>query len=290
VRLIHVTDPHLTPPPAWRSYRGRSQLGKRYLGYASWWRRRRHSLRESWYLDLVEAVHQAAPDCILLSGDLTQTGTVEEIDAAAGWLKKLGDPERVLLVPGNHDLYASESWPRAAQAWADYLHVQEAGYPVSSKLGGVLLVGLCSAEPTWPFSATGQLGEDQRQRLAALLAQQAGAVKVVMLHHPPLPHMVQARKRLRDAVDLQTILKAQGADIVLHGHQHRNRLVTSGDLRVFCTAPASSEDACFRIFDIETAAEGARVTMELRQRTARGSSAGGFETVETANWWISARA
>lgn len=60
MRLLHLTDLHLTPPPDWRSYRGRSHYGKRYLGYLSWWRRRRHSLREAWYEELLAAVGQMA--------------------------------------------------------------------------------------------------------------------------------------------------------------------------------------------------------------------------------------
>ena len=284
MRLIHLTDLHLAPPPDWRSFRGRSQFGKRYLGYVSWWRRRRHSLREGWYLELVEAVQKTGADRILVTGDLTQTGTVEEIEAAVASLQQLGRPEEILLVPGNHDLYAAESAARAADAWAGYLHLEDAGYPVSWQHREVLVVGLCSAEPTPPLSATGQLGEDQCARFEALLAGHDARVKLVMLHHPPLPRMVQARKRLRDAATLQAILETQGADIVLHGHQHRNRMVTSRDLRVFCTGPASSEDASFRVFDIDTAAEAVRVSMTLWQRTAAG-----FQSVDALQWQVSAR-
>ncbi|MCB1684228.1 MAG: metallophosphoesterase [Pseudomonadales bacterium] len=284
MRLIHLTDLHLTRPPGWRSYRGRSQSGKRYLGYLSWWRRRRHSLRAVWYEELLDVVGHLAADQILVSGDLTQTGTAEEIDAALPWIQRLGTPEQVLVVPGNHDVYAAESMARVQARWGDYLHLTDSGYPLVRDSAGVRVVGLCSARPTQPFSATGRLGERQCERLDALLAQPADAVRVVLLHHPPVPGLVGARKRLQDADVLADILARRGVELVLHGHQHRNREVVVGATRILCTGPASSADASFRVFDIESDQGNPRVSAELWQRVG----AGDFRRMDTGIWTFSA--
>lgn len=284
MRLIHLTDLHLTQPPGWLSYRGRSHYGKRYLGYLSWWRRRRHSLREVWFEELLEVVVHLAPDQILVSGDLTQTGTVEEIDAALGWIQRLGSPEQVLVVPGNHDVYAAESMARVQSRWGDYLHLANAEYPLVRDFAGVRIVGLCSARPTPPFSATGRLGEDQCERLDALLAEAADALQVVLLHHPPVPGLVTPRKRLQDADVLADILSRRGVELVLHGHQHRNRAVQVGGTRIFCTGPASSADASFRIFDIEADQGSRTVSGELWQRVGSGD----FRRIDSQIWHLNA--
>lgn len=284
MRLIHLTDLHLTRPPDWRSYRGRSQHGKRYLGYISWWRRRRHSLREVWFEELLEVVGHLAPDQILVSGDLTQTGTVEEIDAARSWVERLGGPEQVLVVPGNHDVYAPESLARVQSQWGAYLHQTDtADYPILRDFEGVRILGLCSARPTPPFSATGRLGEEQCERLDALLAASTDRIRVVLLHHPPVPGLVTARKRLQDAEVLADILSRRGVELVLHGHQHRNRLVEAGTTRICCTGPASSADASFRLFDIGAAGGGRRISAELWQRVGPGD----FHRTDSGVWTFS---
>ena len=42
------------------------------------------------------------------------------------------------------------------------------------------------------------------------------------IHHPPLPGQAPPRRALRDAGALASILAARGAELVLHGHNHRD--------------------------------------------------------------------
>lgn len=282
MRFVHLTDLHLTVPPDARSLAGRSHWGKRYLGLASWRRARRRALRAEWFTELAEAVGRAAPDQLLVTGDLTQIGSAEEIHAARDWLEALGPPDRVTLVPGNHDVYARDSWRNVESAWGGYLHLDAGGYPLVRRSEGVLLVGLCSARPTPPLSAAGELGVAQLERLDATLRAHADALKIVLLHHPPLPGMIRYRKRLRDAAALGRLLEVHGVALVLHGHQHRNRLVRRGNMHVFCTGPASSEDASFRVFDIDATGPAPCITARLVQRTRAG-----FEAVDTLCWSLS---
>jgi 3',5'-cyclic AMP phosphodiesterase CpdA len=55
----------------------------------------------------------------------------------------------------------------------------------------------------------------------------AGLVRVVLLHHPPLPGLSSASHELTDAAALTNVLAAHGAELVLHGHEHRRMLNTA---------------------------------------------------------------
>lgn len=280
MRLVHLTDPHLTTPPAWRSLAGRSHYGKRYLGYLSWARKRRRQLRPEWLADLCAAVTAEAPDQWLVSGDLAQIGTEEEIRAAGDWLAAVAPADAVTFVPGNHDVYAAESWSCIEREWQPYLPAD--GYPLQKRLGDVALFGLSSAVPTVPLSATGLLGGPQLDRLEAALARHRDAFRVLLLHHPPLPDMIRYRKRLRDAGALEALLLREGVHLVLHGHRHENRRCDGVGARIYCTAPASAEAASFRTFQVERDGDGWSVAASLRQRRR-----GRFEETETECWRVS---
>jgi 3',5'-cyclic AMP phosphodiesterase CpdA len=264
----------------------RALAGKRWSGYLSWRRKRRFVHRREMLDVLTAAVHDERPVHVLVTGDLVHIGLPAEIDTAAAWLDSLGPPERVMLVPGNHDVYARDSWPAASAAWARYLGVAGAAtpveaYPVCRKLsvdGAPLhLIGVSSAEPTPLFSAAGSLGDAQRARLEQAL--EAEAFRCLLIHHPPLPAMTSRRKGLRDAAALAALLERRGAELALHGHVHRNVEHTGpGGVRIFGTASASAQTAAgakdgasYRVLDVNRDAAGWRVAMRLMGVTADGA-------------------
>lgn len=272
IRLIHITDPHLT------SLAGlplSSLRGKRLSGYLSWRRRRRFVHRTEVLERLTAAVQAEDPAQILVTGDLVHVGLPGEIEAAAAWLETLGPPERVMLVPGNHDVYARDSWPALARAWQPYLASLDdisgsnPRFPLLRRLeagaGTVSLIGLSSAVPSPLFMAWGRLGAEQRHRLEVALAEDA--FRCVLIHHPPLPAMTHRRKGLLDAAELERVLAARGAELVLHGHVHRNAAWAGpGATRVYGTASASSDGpdrAAYRSFEVCLAEDGWQVEMRL---------------------------
>jgi 3',5'-cyclic AMP phosphodiesterase CpdA len=281
VHLVHLTDPHLTTPPAWPSLAGRSHYGKRYLGYLSWARKRRHHLRPEWLAELCAAAAAERPDQWLLSGDLAQIGTAEEIREAGRWLRDLAPAESLVFVPGNHDVYAAESWPCIQHEWRPYLPERD-DYPLIRRVSDVAVFGLSSAVPTMPLSAAGALGERQLDRLEAALAGHHDAFRVLMLHHPPLPHMISHRKRLRDADALRALIERQPVHLILHGHRHENRHSEQLGARIYCTAPASAEAGCFRSFRVTPENGGWTVDASLTRR--QGDH---FETAESERWRVS---
>ncbi|MBX3707692.1 MAG: metallophosphoesterase [Pseudomonadales bacterium] len=228
--IAHVSDPHLTrPTPA--SVR---RLGlKRLLSYLSWRRKRRfRHLRP--VLDAVVAdLLASAPRHLLVTGDLTHVGLPGECREARDWLAALAGRVPVSVVPGNHDRLVNDDWAATVGQWAPWLGGATtpgaapagngaAGFPVVTRCGAVALIGLDSAVPTAPLLAGGQIGGEQLDRLAGHLAAlgREGLFRLVYLHHSPLPHGHAWRKRLRDAAALLAVLRAQGAELVVHGHGH----------------------------------------------------------------------
>lgn len=269
MRLIHLTDPHLSSPDF--PLRGRSHYGKRYLGLASWRRRRRFKHRRDWLDDLVAAAKAQQPDLFVVTGDLVHIGLPEEIEQAGDWLRSLGDPGQVVLVPGNHDNYAADSWAAIAQCWGPYLgNAEAAEYPFTRQFQEVELVGVCTALPTHPGSACGLIGEAQLAALAMRLERPNGGPRFLAIHHPPFPGMISFRKRLRDAGRLAAIACSDNVDVILHGHDHTDREALHQGVRIFGTGSASYQRGSFRCFDIEAADKGWTLEMNLFRRQESG--------------------
>jgi 3',5'-cyclic AMP phosphodiesterase CpdA len=221
--LAHLSDPHLPPLPAasWRDL-----AGKRVLGYLNW-TRNRHAIHRRDVLDtLVKDIQAQQPDHIAVTGDLINIALEAEFPPARDWLASVGPPDRVSVVPGNHDAYVAATQHCFAQSWADYLRGDDATpgsavtFPYLRRRGAVTLIGVSTAVPTAPFMATGWLGEAQRDALERLLAGLAAepAFRVLMIHHPL--RSKSQHKRLTDAPELLALLKGHGVDLVLHGHDH----------------------------------------------------------------------
>ena len=272
MRLIHITDPHLTSLDAWRPG---LKSGKRWLSWLSWQIRRRHRHRPARLNALIAHLEATRPDAWAITGDLCQIGLEQEAREAAAWLKQLAPASRVALVPGNHDIFARDSINSIARHWVKWLQVNPAAaeWPVVRTFDDVVLIGLNSAVVTPIAKATGKLGQTMRERLLRVLKENRGRCRVVLIHPPPLPGSCKPRKALVDASELASVLQAQGPALVLHGHLHRNleygmNCDDGSETAVFCTASASAGGsqgaAAARIFDISPVSDGYRVEMRLK--------------------------
>ncbi len=282
MRLVHLTDPHLTtldPVSFW------SVRGKRRLGYLSWSRSRRYRHRLDTLEILTDAIHAEQADHIAVTGDLTHLGLPFEIEQAAAWLTELGSPQRVTLVPGNHDAYTKTSMADVHALWRDYLHLVDDEFPSVHNVGPMTLIGASSARPSPPFMADGKLGAEQRQRVACTLREHRGRFRCLLLHHPPTADATSRRRALSDARDVETTLVEEAPELVLHGHTHRNMTRTLADnVRIFGTASASCVDprkpASYRLFELDPGPGGWTVTMTLKIL----GEGGRFDAAETTRW------
>jgi 3',5'-cyclic AMP phosphodiesterase CpdA len=219
--LAHLSDPHLPPLPEARL---RELAGKRALGYLNWTRNRhKYHLRE--VLDALVADMQAQrPDHIAVTGDLVNLALEAEFTPAQAWLESVGTPQRVTVVPGNHDAYVRATRHRFTGAFEQYLRgdaeADGTPFPFVRRRGPLALIGVSSAVPTPPLMATGRLGRAQLDALDRDLAQISAddAFRVLLVHHPL--HSRSRMKRLTDSKALRAVLKRRGVELILHGHDH----------------------------------------------------------------------
>ena len=299
MRLIQLTDPHLS---SLESFSFLSVKGKRKSGYLSWYTKRRFIHRPEILERLTQAVHDESPDQILLTGDLVHIGLEDEIIEAARWLRRLGAPEQVMLIPGNHDNYAPDSLAAMNRHWCDYLPTQVAGvndyaapYPVVRTAGGLRLIGVSTSCVTRIFSAEGELGKAQLARLRDALggpvsgpageSPERSEFTCLLIHHPPLPGMTKQRKALRDVAELQFVIEERRPDLVLYGHIHCNRERQHREVHTFCTASASSvNDASYRVFDVEKTDDGWHCRMRLMSLDNHDGAGACFKPAGELSW------
>lgn len=225
-RLAHFSDIHLGPLPA-VSYR--QLVSKRVTGYINWHRHRRVSLDHGIIDQITEDMLEAGPDHIALTGDLVNLALDSEIAMARAWLEGLGPPDRISVVPGNHDAYVPRALRKACLAWSPWMTGDDTtpmasrhDFPYLRIRGPVALIGVSSARATAPFMASGHFTEPQARRLALLLdeAGRRGLFRVVMIHHPPVRGATGRSKRLFGIARFQNAVRRHGAELVLHGHTH----------------------------------------------------------------------
>jgi 3',5'-cyclic AMP phosphodiesterase CpdA len=233
--LAHISDPHIACSA---DIRFGELLGKRFFGYLKWRLHRGAGHQTSVLSALQDDLADSKPDHIAVTGDLTHLSLPAEFRQTRQWLASLGTPDKVTVIPGNHDTYVKTVWQQTLAHWTDYMLSDGAdigGNPASSLesifpslriRGRIALIGVCSALPTAPHLAVGTIGDRQLQKLETLLAKTADQdlFRVLLIHHPPTPGAVGWRKRLTDAPALQSLLARYGAELVLHGHAHKTDL------------------------------------------------------------------
>jgi 3',5'-cyclic AMP phosphodiesterase CpdA len=233
-RLGHVTDPHFR---GFAGARLSEFAGKRAIGALNLVVNRRRKHKAELLEALREDLRAQAVDHLALTGDLSNVALEGEWQAALRWLRAYGAPaDRVTVIPGNHDIYVrdvveSGAFERLFGAYqtedAAALAARADGgdrYPFVRVRGDVALVAVTSSVPTGDLGAWGEVGAAQLQRLEGLLGHVAlaGKTRIVLIHHPPVMLRGGEERNLRDRAALAAVLARAGAELVIHGHDHRD--------------------------------------------------------------------
>jgi len=280
--LAHLSDLHLT---SLDDVKIPQLLNKRLLGYCSWWHKRRFIHRREIIESLVDDLRETRPDHITVTGDLTHLGLPMEYAEVEQWLPSLGSPDQVTVIPGNHEAYWGKDWLDSCAMWAPYMESDTAQretsktadfFPSVRIRGQVAIIGLCSATPSLPLLAIGSLGQEQLSKLEVILQETGnkGLLRIILIHHPPVPGLVNWRKRLTDSRAFAGILARHGAELVLHGHAHNptlSKLQTPGGYvsvvggaSASQLSPPSSHNATYNIYRLSRIGADWALTMFVR--------------------------
>lgn len=227
-RLAQVSDPHFQ---SFRNLKLHDLMGKRALGFLNLLLRRRRKHNMALLQALLEDLPSRSIDHLALTGDMCNIALESEWAAALRWIEATKLPaDRVTVIPGNHDAYVSKVVSEGVfeRMFAAYqtaeLRAKDAAYPFVRLRGGVALVCTSTGVPTGDTGAWGRVGEGQLAALESLLTspEVKSRRRVVLIHHPPLVNRHGEERNLRDRTALQALLARTGADLVLHGHDHRD--------------------------------------------------------------------
>ena len=227
LRLVHLSDPHVLDLAG---VTARDFLwNKRLAGGLNLALRRSRKHDRALLDQLIERLPAVHADHVLLTGDFTNLALRPEFALARRYVQRIADlvgTARVSVTPGNHDAYTEDAVVerRFEEAFGEWIGEGARGeWPYLQLTDALAIIGCSSAVPT-PFPrASGRLGARQLERLEALLTRPdaIARVRVVLVHHPPVPQHGGELRQLEDRAEFAAVIARAGADIVLHGHDHR---------------------------------------------------------------------
>ncbi len=276
--LAHLSDVHLGPLPSGSTFENFAL--KRVIGGLSW----NFSRRKLHLPEVAKAIRDdilnADPTHVAFTGDLVNIAASREFTQGAAWLKDFGSGDLISFTPGNHDAYVHVSWQTGLGQFEPHMTSdmkQDANFPFIRLRRNVALIGINSASKQNLFRAGGAVGPAQRNRLAASLRdlKARGFYRVVMIHHPPGVALAHPLRALTDAAEMQAILIEEGAELVLHGHNHERSLVLldgkDGKIPVIGVPSASMIDtkrhdvAAWNKYEISRSLGKWQTTVSIRQ-------------------------
>ena len=230
MRLAHCSDLHLL------SHDGAGLMklaNKRWIGAANLLSNRSRHYHVAAFDQMIEDLNAQGIDHVLCTGDVTNLALEQEFAFAREKFDRLaGGPDGVTVIPGNHDAYVAEGIEFFSRIFDEY-HRADPGWewpdgsrwPIVRIRGPLALIGVTTSRATPWFTAYGRVGEAQLARLKQVLGDPRldGKVRVVAIHHPPAGRAAKSRIRgLRDHEAFAEVIHELGADLIVHGHEHRD--------------------------------------------------------------------
>lgn len=248
-RIAHLSDLHILE----EEIRGRRGQARFRVNYLSLRRPLDFEDRRERALVALRAAKAAGFDHLLVTGDLTEDGQLEQYAAVREILEDSGiEPERVTLLPGNHDAYGP-GWREALAGPLDRWAAR--GVPGAvTRLPGVTIVSGSTAVPQSFLKSSGRIDDDQLRVVAEAAAKVPhGEALVLAQHHPPYKVMYHWAHGLLNHEDVWALLRAHPHLHVLHGHIHRRRergLTKDGPPRIFSPTAVADSASPLRLYEV----------------------------------------
>jgi len=252
--IAHLTDLHLVED----GYRERPLRRRARLSYLSFGRPLAPRGRRERALSALAEARAANPDHLLLTGDLTEDGQPAQFEALAEVLAESRiAPERITLVPGNHDAYSS------GHAFAEALAGPLKPFAETSRAGARIalrdatLVPVSTAFCQTVLRSAGGIDGDELTALIATAADPALAGKPLVFaqHHPPGRHYLGLMQWIDGIAEhrVLTELFARSPHLyVVHGHTHKavnKSTVAGGAPRIFSAEAVVDSAAPLRLYE-----------------------------------------
>jgi 3',5'-cyclic AMP phosphodiesterase CpdA len=240
MKLAHCSDLHLL------SHDGARWLelaNKRWIGAMNLLSSRSRHYHVAAFEAMVDDLNAQGFDHVLCTGDVTNLALRREFEFARGKFDRLAlGPANVTVIPGNHDAYVAEGVPLFAELFGPYAAADpgwewtdhdrdradpgdDLHWPIVRVRGELALIGISTSRATPWFTAYGRVGAGQLARLSRALGgdRLRGKTRLVGIHHPPAGKRAQSRIRgLRDHTAFAAVIAEHGADLIVHGHEHRD--------------------------------------------------------------------
>lgn len=210
---------------------------------------------------LTDDLIKRRPDLIVVTGDVTDQGTIRQFRQASAFFKDVGLP--FISVPGNREIGIMAFWewlipPLAMSRFSSFFGNSDRVFYG----GGDPHVALFGVNSVHPFpSWLGMVRRETRYWLRSTAEHYSDSVKVLFLHHPVIPVPRSSSfwaHGLSDAGELINVCANTGFRLILQGHKHRSAVMElflpQQDCRLIvsaCGAPLlDSWDAIYHIIDI----------------------------------------
>jgi len=182
------------------------------------------------------------PDCVLLTGDLTDFGQPEGYAYLRETLQALAVP--YYLIPGNHDDRTS-----LVEAFPDHPYLRAAGHHIQYTIESYPL-RIIALDTTVPMQSHGTLCAERLDWLAARLAEQPQRPTVIIMHHPPFAtgiHHMDAIGLSAGANELDALVRRYPhIERIMCGHLHRTIFQRFGGT-IASTCPATAHQIALNL-------------------------------------------
>jgi 3',5'-cyclic AMP phosphodiesterase CpdA len=177
----------------------------------------------------VQEINKMEPDAVIVTGDLTENGMLNEFERVKEYLKQIKN-KNLIVLSGNHD-YRNTGYLLFKKFFpSKTIH----------EFDDAVIVTLGTARPD---RDEGEVGYRQNLWLLRTLSKYTNKTKIMAMHHHliSIPDTGSDKIIVLDAGDvLQTALTAS-VNLVLCGHKHRPWMWNLGSLTIAYAGTTSSE-------------------------------------------------
>ena len=182
------------------------------------------------FAKVVDEVNKLKPDAIIITGDLTNEGLINEYKECKKLVSKF-KAKKIITISGNHD-YRNTGY----LAFRKFFPFQT----INELDDNVVIVTLGTARPD---RNEGEVGYRQNLWLERTMSKYKNKIKILAMHHHlvGIPDTGSDRLTVIDAGDILRTILQTNVNLVLCGHKHRPWVWNFKNLQIVNAGTASSE-------------------------------------------------